>query len=284
MSVKVAKAVTAAGNVVGVLADDGSFRPVLGASNVSEVLRRAIDGSLDELMGDPVQPLEFLAPVDAQEVWAAGVTYRRSRSAREQESQPTGAAVFYQSVYEADRPELFFKATAARVRGPGAAITVRADSDSTVPEPELAVWLDGDLRILGFALGNDVTARDIEAANPLYLPQAKIYDGACALGPFVLAADDPSAAADLVLKLCIERDGADVFVAEAPVADLRRPIQELVSWLGRDNSFVDGVVLLTGTGIVPPNDIHLCHGDVVSIAADGLGELRNPVRAGEGTP
>jgi 2-dehydro-3-deoxy-D-arabinonate dehydratase len=219
--------------------------------------------------------VRVLAPVDEHEVWGAGVTYQRSKVAREQESDE--AATFYDRVYTAPRPELFFKATAQRAVGTGQSIRVRRDSRWCVPEPELALVLSPSLRLVGYTIGNDVSARDIEGENPLYLPQAKIYDACCALGPAITLPPAMPARADICIRMELERGGKAVFEGETSVARMARSFEELIEWLGRDNSFPGGVVLLTGTGIVPPDDFTLRPGDVVRIAIDGIGILVNPV-------
>jgi len=225
----------------------------------------------------PLDAVQLLAPVDAQEVWAAGVTYERSRQARLDES---GGLDFYDRVYTAERPELFFKALPGRVVGPGDAIWVRADSAWSVPEPELAVYYgpdaDNRLRPVGFTLGNDVSARDIEGENPLYLPQAKVYERSCALGPYVeLLPGD--ALARLTLHMIIERGGAAVYDETISTSRLRRSFGELGAWLGRHLRFPAGVVLLTGTGLVPPRAFTLAPGDRVIIRIPDWGTLENPV-------
>ncbi len=219
---------------------------------------------------DPARP-HLLAPVVAPEVWAAGVTYERSREARLAETTTVG---IYDKVYDAERPEVFFKATASRCVGPNAAVGVRADSRWTVPEAELAVVLDGDGAIVGYTLGNDMSARDIEGENPLYLPQAKIYRSCCSLGPVVLLADEP-AERRLTLWCRISRGGQEVFRGEVPTSRLHRPIAELVACLRRANDVPPMTVLLTGTGIVPPDEFACEAGDVIEIGADGIGVLRN---------
>lgn len=228
----------------------------------------------------PLHAVTLLPPIDDQEVWGAGVTYERSKVARQEESADGGS--FYDQVYRADRPELFFKATPSRVVGPGAAIRVRADSRWSVPEPELALVLAPDLRLVGYTVGNDVSARDIEGRNPLYLPQAKMYEACCALGPCVTLASAMPPASDIAIRLTIERDGAFAFDGSTSIGRMARSFAELIGWLGRDNVFPDGAILLTGTGIVPPDEFSLREGDVVSITIDGIGTLVNPVtqRAG----
>lgn len=217
----------------------------------------------------------LLAPVDRQEVWAAGVTYLRSRDARMDES--AGGGSFYDKVYGADRPELFFKATPRRVVGPNGPIRVRADSRWSVPEPELALVIDPRGAIAGFTIGNDVSARDIEGENPLYLPQAKVYRGSCALGPAIVLAESVPDPSRLELKLSILRGGTPCFAGSTTIARMKRGLEELASWLCREQDFPPGVVLLTGTGIVPPDDFTLRRGDLVEISAAGIGTLRNPV-------
>jgi 2-dehydro-3-deoxy-D-arabinonate dehydratase len=212
------------------------------------------------------------APVDEQEVWAAGVTYERSRAARMEESAEPSV---YDHVYEAQRPELFFKAPAWRVRAAGEPIGIRADSDWDVPEPELALVITSDLEIAGYTIGNDVSSRSIEGENPLYLPQAKFYDASCALGPGIVpvsVAQPPFAIGLLVL-----RDGVPIVEAETSSARIRRDLGELARVLGRALTLPAGAVLLTGTGIVPADDFSLRPGDTVRIEIDGLGVLENPV-------
>lgn len=223
--------------------------------------------------------VRLLAPLDFQEVWGAGVTYLRSKEARQDESEQGGS--FYDLVYRADRPELFFKATPSRVVGPGQPIRIRRDTRWCVPEPELALVLSPDLRLVGFTIGNDVSARDIEGRNPLYLPQAKVYDACCALGPVITLVKAMPPAKEVGITLTIERSGAVVVEASTSAGRMARSFEELVGWLGRDNVFPDGVFLLTGTGIVPPDEFSLQPGDVVRIAIEGIGVLSNPVIQGE---
>jgi 2-dehydro-3-deoxy-D-arabinonate dehydratase len=219
----------------------------------------------------PAEPT-ILAPVDRQEVWAAGVTYERSRQARREES-PSGGD-FYDLVYEAERPELFFKALPHRVAGPGAPVRIRRDSSWNVPEPELAVVLSSAGRVVGYTIGNDVSSRSIEGENPLYLPQAKVYEGACALGPVIALGLDPRA---LAVRMSIRRGGEEAFAGETSTARLRRTPDDLAAWLFRELTFPWGAVLLTGTGIVPPESFTLQAGDVVEISIEGIGRLLNEV-------
>jgi 2-dehydro-3-deoxy-D-arabinonate dehydratase len=229
-------------------------------------------------MSYPVASVRALAPLDDHEVWAAGVTYERSKVAREQESDR--AATFYDLVYTASRPEIFFKATASRVVGPGQPVRVRADTKWCVPEPELALVLNPQLDLVGFTVGNDMSARDIEGENPLYLPQAKVYDACCALGPAITLAVDMPPREAIGIRLEIDREGATIFEGETSVARMKRQFGELIGWLGRDNLFPHGAVLLTGTGLVPPDDFSLKSGDLVRITIDGIGTLTNPVVQG----
>ncbi len=221
-------------------------------------------------------PDDFLVPVQNQEVWAAGVTYFRSRSARMAESQSAGGGDFYDRVYNAARPELFMKATAHRVVGPEASVRIRRDSQWNVPEPELTLLVSPGGKILGYTVGNDMSSRDIEGQNPLYLPQAKTYDRCCALGPAILVTRDappPSTG----IHLTILRAGTQAFRASTTLAEMKRRPEELVEFLYREASFPNGCFLLTGTGIVPPDSFTLLPGDRVEIAIDGIGLLANTV-------
>ena len=215
-----------------------------------------------------------LAPVGNQEVWAAGVTYRRSRDARIHES---GVPDSYDRVYDAPRPELFLKAAPGRIRGPRQPIAVRADSGWDVPEPELCVVVDRRGRVVAYTVGNDVSSRRIEGENPLYLPQAKIYRGSCALGPCLVPIAEAPPLEKMDISLEVSRDGAVVYADVVHVADMRRSVEELVAWLFRAQDFPCGVMLMTGTAIVPSDDFTLHPGDDVHIAITGLGELSNPV-------
>jgi 2-dehydro-3-deoxy-D-arabinonate dehydratase len=252
-----------------------SLSELLHADDPEAELRRLRHVSLAPLA---LEEVRILAPLDAQEVWGAGVTYLRSKVAREEESE--GAASFYDRVYTASRPELFFKATPGRVVGPGEPIRVRSDSKWSVPEPELGLVLSPALKLVGFTIGNDVSARDIEGENPLYLPQAKVYRGSCALGPGITLASAMPPRASVGIRLEIERDGRTAYHGETGLDRMARPLEDLIDWLGRENHFPDGVILLTGTGIVPPDDFSLEAGDRVSIAIDGIGTLTNPVARG----
>ena len=215
-----------------------------------------------------------LAPVEGQEVWASGVTFERSREARNEEA---GAVDIYDRVYEAHRPELFCKASPGRVRGPGEPVGIRRDSGWDVPEPELGLVADAAGRLVAVTVGNDMSSRSIEGENPLYLPQAKIYTGSCALGPALVPLAGVESLSDLVIELEITRDGDRLFADSVPISAMRRRPEELLEWLFSALDFPVGVVLLTGTSIVPPPELTLRAGDVVDIAVAGVGTLSNPV-------
>jgi 2-dehydro-3-deoxy-D-arabinonate dehydratase len=216
------------------------------------------------------------APIDDQEVWAAGVTYFRSRTARMAESEASGGDTFYDRVYNAQRPELFFKSTPYRTVGPNAPVRIRRDSKWNVPEPELTLLISPKGKILGYTIGNDMSSRDIEGENPLYLPQAKVYDGALALGPGILVSNNPLPSTTTI-QLEIRRGGAAVFTDSTTLAAMKRNPLELVEYLYRETTFPNGCFLLTGTGIVPGNDFTLASGDEIAITIEGIGTLTNPV-------
>ena len=218
----------------------------------------------------------LLAPIGSQEVWAAGVTYYRSRDARMEESKSAGGGDFYDRVYHAERPELFFKAMPHRVVGPGGKVAIRRDAKWSVPEPELALVVNPRGKIIGYTVGNDMSARDIEGENPLYLPQAKVYDRSCALGPCVLATSSPLPRSTEI-RLEIVRAGQSVFGGLTSLNEMKRDPHILVDYLFRDNSFPHGCILLTGTGIVPPDTFSLAQGDEIRIAIDGIGTMVNVV-------
>ncbi|MDE0610181.1 MAG: fumarylacetoacetate hydrolase family protein [Anaerolineaceae bacterium] len=219
--------------------------------------------------------LPLLAPVDEQEVWAAGVTYEDSRKARQEEAVDGGDV--YARVYVAERPEIFFKAQAWRVIGPGGEVGIRSDASWSVPEPELGVVYNPAMEAVGFTVGNDMSSRDIEGANPLYLPQAKMFTASCALGPGI-ALRATEYWPDAQIRMRIEREGGEVFRGSIHTSRIRRRIPELGDFLGRSYSLPKGAVLLTGTAIVPPPDFTLVAGDVIVIGIDGIGELMNVAR------
>ena len=219
--------------------------------------------------------MRLLAPVERQEVWAAGVTYLRSKKARMEESNFSASA--YDRVYEADRPELFFKSMPEKVAGPGEEIGIRKDGKWNVPEPELALVLNSNGRIVGYTIGNDMSSRDIEGENLLYLPQAKIYKRSCALGPVIVTGVSEEEARTWTIRLQINRAGKDVFEGATSVSNIRRKFQELADYLFRSQEFPNGAILLTGTGIVPPDEFTLAEGDEVKIEISGIGMLQNRV-------
>jgi 2-dehydro-3-deoxy-D-arabinonate dehydratase len=217
----------------------------------------------------------LLAPVDRQEIWAAGVTYKRSQVARMEESE--SGASHYDKVYTADRPELFFKSQPHRVSGPGDPVRVRFDSEWSVPEPEFTLVISSAGKIVGYTIGNDMSARDIEGENPLYLPQAKVYNQCCAIGPCILLATGPLDMPGTKIALRIDRGGSEIFRGDTDLGQFHRKFEDLAGWLFRENDFPDGALLLTGTGIVPPDDFSLENGDTVHIEITGIGTLTNPV-------
>lgn len=230
-----------------------------------------------EAVGDESAMESPLAPITSQEVWACGVTYLRSREARKAESSDVGGDVFYDLVYDAARPEVFFKATPHRVVGPGAGVRIRRDSTWNVPEPELTLAVSAQGRIFGHTIGNDMSSRSIEGENPLYIPQAKVYDGCAALGPRLVIGDLPGP--DTEIRLRIVRRHDTVFEGASSVGQIKRPLTELAEYVFRENSFPNGAYVMTGTGIVPGDDFTLRSGDVITIEIDGIGTLENHVAA-----
>lgn len=225
--------------------------------------------------GRPLASVRLLAPVERQEVWAAGVTYLRSKTARMEESDFSATA--YDRVYEAERPELFFKALGEKVVGPGEAVGIRGDSRWNVPEPELALVMNSRGVVVGFTIGNDMSSRDIEGANLLYLPQAKVYDRSCALGPWIVLPADEATARTWAVAVSIGRDGREVFAGSTDVGRIKRSFADLTGHLWRSQSFPHGAVLLTGTGVVPDESFTLQDGDLVTIMISGIGTLANAV-------
>lgn len=223
-----------------------------------------------------VRAEDILAPVGSQDVWAAGVTYFRSRNARMEESKDAGGGSFYDRVYSAERPELFFKSAAGRVVGPGTAVRIRRDASWSVPEPELTLAVNQHGKIVGYTIGNDMSSRDIEGENPLYLPQAKVYDGSCALGPCVLIETEPLPSSTAI-RIEIVREGRPEFAGATTLAEMKRTAQVLADYLYRECTFAAGCYLMTGTGIVPPDSFTLHRGDEIRISIDGIGTLINRV-------
>lgn len=216
------------------------------------------------------------APILRQEIWACGVTYVKSKVGRQEESKNTGGGEFYARVYEAERPEIFFKATAHRTAGPGDDVRIRKDSTWDVPEPELTLVVTSSGKIVGYTIGNDMSSRSIEGENPLYLPQAKTYDQSAAVGPCIYVTEKPLPG-DTLIEMEIIRKGANVFKGSIAIDQIKRTLQELVSFLYRETSFPHGCLVMTGTGIVPGNDFTLQKGDEVRISIGPIGTLINTV-------
>lgn len=221
---------------------------------------------------------ELQAPIQSQEVWASGVTYYRSKVGRQEESKESGGGDFYAKVYEAERPEIFFKATASRTVGHGGKVRIRRDSTWNVPEPELTLVVTSSGKIIGYTIGNDMSSRSIEGENPLYLPQAKTYDGSAALGPCIYVTEKPLPE-DTRIEITISRKGKPVFNGDIAINQIRRKFNDLVSFLYRECSFPHGSFLMTGTGIVPSSDFTLLEGDEMSITIGPIGTLVNTVAA-----
>ncbi len=229
----------------------------------------------EESLKDAIKD-DLLPPIGNQEIWASGVTYMRSREARMEESKDAGGGDFYARVYEAERPELFFKATSYRTVGSGDTVRIRKDSKWNVPEPELTLFVCSKGTIEGYTVGNDMSSRDIEGENPLYLPQAKSYNGSAAIGPCLYVPEQPINP-DTMIKLEILRNGSAVFNGEISINRMKRKHKELVEFLFRETSFLNGTYLMTGTGIIPPDDFTLNVDDEIKISIDGIGTLTNKV-------
>jgi 2-dehydro-3-deoxy-D-arabinonate dehydratase len=257
-------------------AGDASWDGLVCRDDLADYLERSLAG-LGKLASNPLDdPGSLAAPIGTQEVWAAGVTYFRSRDARMEESKTAGGGDFYDRVYRAERPELFFKAVPHRVVGHRQAVGIRRDSRWNVPEPELALLVSPGGKIQGYTVGNDMSSRDIEGENPLYLPQAKVYHRSCGLGPCVMVSSE-SLSPSTTIRMRILRLGKTAFEGSTTLASLKREPASLVEYLYRDNSFPTGAFLLTGTGIVPPDSFTLAHGDEIHISIEGIGLLVNPV-------
>jgi 2-dehydro-3-deoxy-D-arabinonate dehydratase len=266
----------------GIVAEhEGRFYDANTSSWDELVTREDLLKYLSQLIGHaaPVNSSELrdlLPPIGSQEVWAAGVTYYRSRNARMEESKSAGGGDFYDRVYQATRPELFFKATAHRVVGNEGKVAIREDASWSVPEPELTLFVTPGGKIAGYTIGNDMSSRDIEGENPLYLPQAKVYDRSCALGPCLLLSDEPlPASTEIVLE--IRRNGENAFAGVTALREMKRKPEQLVEYLYRNSSFPSGCYLLTGTGIVPPDSFMLKLGDEIRITIPPIGTLVNVV-------
>ena len=283
---KLVKYLTPQGDVsVGQLNDDeirridlersefGSLEDVLNADHPVSAAQQNLTDHVVNLAD-----VRIVAPIDNQEVWAAGVTYKRSQTARMEESETSASC--YDQVYDADRPELFFKATPNRVSGPGEPLRIRFDATWNVPEPEITCVINQRKQLIGFTIGNDMSSRDIEGENPLYLPQAKLYNQSAGLGPCVTLVEGMPPREEISIHLQISRDGKVVFRGESGVARMARSFEHLIEYLGREQDFPHGAFLMTGTGIVPDNDFTLMSGDLVEINIDGIGTLTNPIVQG----
>ena len=283
---KLVKCQTATGEVLVAQLDGEIVRPLSFDDSACSTLADIIEsGNPSETAASLVSEQELalaevtlLAPIDQQEVWAAGVTYKRSQTARMEESETSASC--YDLVYEADRPELFMKATPHRVSGPGQPVRMRYDATWNVPEPEITCVVSSQGTLVGFTIGNDMSSRDIEGENPLYLPQAKVYRQCAGLGPCITLLDSMPAREDTGIKLQIERGGEVVFEGNSGVSEMHRTFEDLIGYLCREQEFPNGVFLMTGTGIVPDSDFTLNAGDVVHITICGIGTLTNPVVQG----
>jgi 2-dehydro-3-deoxy-D-arabinonate dehydratase len=256
-----------------------------GADPWDELITRGdLETHLTKHLRQPTNAASFadienlvLAPIVSQEVWASGVTYYRSRNARMEEAKTAGGGDFYDRVYVAERPELFMKATASRVVGHRGKVAIRSDATWSVPEPELTLLASPEGKIVGYTIGNDMSSRDIEGENPLYLPQAKVYNRSCALGPGILVAGDEPISSSTEIQLQIMRAGKTVFSGTTALTELKRTFSTLLEYLYRDNDFPNGCFLLTGTGIVPPDEFTLQVQDEIHITIAGIGTLINTV-------
>ena len=253
---------------------NNSWDELITRDDLEGYLKKSSNGLATLSEGPLADPTALRPPIGSQEVWAAGVTYYRSRSARMEESKSAGGGDFYDRVYSAERPELFFKATASRVVGHLGKVAIRHDASWSVPEPELTLLVSPSGKIVGYTVGNDMSSRDIEGENPLYLPQAKVYDRSCALGPGILVSSAPLPPSTEI-RMDIIRAGQTAFSGSTNLSNLKRDPALLVQYLYRDNVFPAGCFLLTGTGIVPPDSFTLNQGDEISISIEGIGTLTN---------
>lgn len=253
--------------------ESGSWDELVTRENLYEYCRSVVEHGK---AANDFSEAAILAPIESQEVWAAGVTYYRSRSARIEESKSAGGGDFYDRVYSAARPEIFFKASGRKVVGPNANVRIRSDATWSVPEPEMTLLISPKGRITGYTIGNDMSSRDIEGENPLYLPQAKVYDGSCSLGPCIYVSRE-ALGIETSISIEIARDGEVAFSGSTTLAELKREPEVLVSYLYRDSSFAQGCFLMTGTGVVPPDSFTLASGDVIRITIERIGTLTNTV-------
>lgn len=255
------------------LLKDESWDAFINDDNIFQKTTRLIDSITaggKELVAD------VLAPVGNQELWACGVTYLRSKVGRQEESKLSGGADFYAKVYDAERPEVFFKATPHRIVGHGAKVNIRKDSTWDVPEPELTLVVTSSGKIIGYTIGNDMSSRSIEGENPLYLPQAKTYDACAAVGPCIYITEE-ILSPETMIRIEINRNNANVFEGSVEISQMKRPVKELVSFVYRECSFPNGCLIMTGTGIVPGNNFTLQKGDTIKISIEGIGEMMNEV-------
>ena len=266
-----------------VLEENNNYYPVPNEDwdsfiNDDDLLQKTRQLTATLAPGDKSLVKELLAPIgDGQELWACGVTYLRSKVARQEESKASGGDDFYARVYEAERPELFFKSTPHRVVGHGSKVNTRKDSTWDVPEPELTLAVTSSGKIIGYTIGNDMSSRSIEGENPLYLPQAKTYDGCAALGPCIYVTDQ-MIDGNTMIRLIIRRNNESAFDGNIAVSQIKRPLTELVSFVYRECTFPHGCLIMTGTGIVPQNNFTLVSGDEIEIRIDNIGALINTVR------
>ncbi len=258
------------------LLENQNWDKFINDDNLYEKVDNAIKGQKPSVESRETLLNELQAPIQNQEVWASGVTYLRSKVGRQEESKNAGGGDFYARVYEAERPELFFKATPNRVSGPGGKVRIRKDSTWDVPEPELTLVISSSGKIIGYTIGNDMSSRSIEGENPLYLPQAKTYDGCAALGPCIYVTKEPLPP-NTIIQLVISRDNKNVFEGSISINQIKRTFTELTGFLYRESTFPNGSFLMTGTGIVPGNEFTLRSGDQISITIEPIGTLVNTV-------
>lgn len=258
------------------LLTDMSWDAFINRDNLYQEIANTVQSLAPTERGQDLIQNSLLPPIGQQEVWGSGVTYYRSRSARMEESKDAGGGDFYDRVYSAERPELFFKATAGRVAGSGGKVRIRKDSTWDVPEPELTLFITAKGKIVGYTIGNDMSSRSIEGENPLYLPQAKSYDGSTGMGPCLYVPSSPLPP-ETEISLEIKRDGQQMFQESIPISQMKRTYEELVGFLFRECTFAAGCFLMTGTGIIPENEFTLQSGDEINISVDHIGTLVNYV-------
>ena len=259
------------------LVEDQNWDTYVNDDELYSKLQKATEQKTSAFEGKNLIESEIQAPIQSQEIWACGVTYLRSKVGRQEESKNAGGSDFYARVYEADRPEIFFKASAYRTVGPGEKVTIRKDSTWDVPEPELTLLVTSSGKIVGYTIGNDMSSRSIEGENPMYLPQAKIYDGCASVGPCIYVTPE-ALPADTLIRMQIFRDGKTVFEGEIAINQIKRKLEDLVFYLYKELSFPHGCLLMTGTGIVPSSDFSLKKDDEIKITIDHIGTLINTVK------